>query len=156
MLSYLRSLILIGAVCTLASCLIPGRDARTAHLIEYALGLWLLLALCQPLTQLGTWAPSLALPDISDSVAGERDPDTWDALCAGVAQGIRQDLCRAYSLPEDSLAVHVTLLLEGDALTPCDLTVTVRGVASAADLLGMQQYIEQTYQAVGEVKIDVQ
>ncbi len=153
---YLMSVVLVGAVATLASLFLPEGDDRMRRLLEFGFALLILLVILRPLP--GLLGEDFGFPDLFPPAEGSAEEDlpeeTWSQMEAAVAEGIEKDIASRYNLPPSCIRADVELRREGDGLLISSLLLTFTGEGRLADLYAIRAYAEKNYQTVCEVKSD--
>ena len=152
MKEYLTSLLLVTAVATLATLLIPEEDGKLRRLIEFGLALLVLTAVLRPLSNLREFPlPENIFSDIENTGTGELPPETLQSMGEGIARGIERDLAARYRIPADCIRATVTPVLQEGELKVAHLQLSFRGAALACDLLAVEEYAKTTYGGECEV-----
>lgn len=153
MKEYLSSLVLVAAVSTLATLLMPEEEGRTRRAIEFGLALVVLLAILGPVVDLvrGGLSPDGWLPPPEETPVPSYTPEMLALAEEAVAAGAVADIAARCRIPAQCLAARATLTLDAGELRLASLTLTVTGEGRLADLLAVEKYVEDTYAAECEV-----
>ena len=148
------TLLLVSAICALSAFLLPEKNKKLRRSAEFAIALFVLAALANPLATLSELKfsldelryPTLDLPTDHYTDA------TWGELEKAVGEGISRDLASRYGAREEDIDAAPTLELSDNELTVKHLTLTLSHSAAVLDLVAVREYAEATYSTVCEVK----
>ncbi|MBQ8173829.1 MAG: hypothetical protein IJ009_00330 [Clostridia bacterium] len=154
MQEFVKTLLLVSAICALATVLLPEKNKKLRRAGEFAIALFVLAAIANPIAALREWQfdlDSLHYPE-ADLPADDYTGDTWSELERAVGEGIARDLATRYGVREADISAAPTLTLENNELTISSLTLTFSGTAAALDLVAVRSYAQDTYSTACEVK----
>lgn len=149
-----KTLLLVSAICALSAFLLPEKNKKLRRSAEFAIALFVLAALANPLATLSELSisldelqyPTLNLPTDHYTDAA------WAEMEKAVGDGIARDLSLKYGVAEEDIAAAPTLELADNELTVKRLTLSLSHSAAALDLIAVRAYAEATYSTVCEVK----